>query len=185
MRILWLGLIVAAEPFFPCHFLSPCFLQPIENKGFIEIVTISKLLQTPSRYHQKPIRVRGTVTRLELHLDDSKHFIKFVFYLDNRVLVFGEHDRTMGDIQMTTGRTVEVQGIFWKEREANGYRLFNQIEADRVTFHPPLLPDSAALPGPPNNRYHASARKLSGVNCACCRPRTSWSLASGFPQNRT
>ena len=46
---------------------------------------------------------------------------------------------------MTTGRTVEVQGIFWQEREANGYRLFNNIEANRVTFHPPLTPDQAAL----------------------------------------
>ena len=97
------------------------------------------------------IRIRGTVTRLELHLDDSKHFIDFVFYLKkgpDRVLVFGRHDRTAGDIQMTTGRTVEVEGIFWQEREANGYRLLNNIEASRVTFHPPLTPDQAAHPSP-------------------------------------
>ena len=49
---------------------------------------------------------------------------------------------------MTTGRTVEVQGIFWQEREANNHRLFNNIEANLVTFYPPLTPDQAALPSP-------------------------------------
>ena len=150
MCILWCGLMVAvlSEPWIPSHFPSPSFLQPIENKRLVEIVTIPQLLQTPSQYHQRLIRIRGTVTRLELHLDDSKHFINFVFHLKtgpDRVLVFGRHDRTSGDIQMTTGRTVEVQGIFWQEREANGYRLFNNIEANLVTFHPPLTPDRAAL----------------------------------------
>ena len=130
---------------------APSYVQHIENKTFVEIVTIPKLLQTPSRYHEKPVRIRGTVTRLELHLDDSKHFINFVFYLktgEDRVLVFGRHDRTRGDIQMTTGRTVEVEGIFWKEREANGHRLLNNVEAQRVTFYPPLTPDQAARPFP-------------------------------------
>ncbi len=128
--------------------LSPCFLQPIETKRFVEIVTIQSLLQNPGQYHQKHIRVRGTVTRLELHLDDSKHFINFVFYLKtgaDRVLVFGQHDRTQGDIQMTTGRTVEVEGIFWKEREANGHRLLNNVEAQDVIFYPSLTPDQATL----------------------------------------
>ncbi len=150
MCILWLGLIVTglSGQVIPSHLPAPYFSQPIENTKVIEIVTIPQLLQTPSRYHQRLIRIRGTVTRLELHLDDSKHFIDFVFHLKtgpDRVLVFGRHDRTVGDIQMTTGRTVEVQGIFWQEREANGYRLFNNIEANRVTFHPPLTPDQAAL----------------------------------------
>ncbi len=150
MCILWLGLIVSglSGQVIPSHLPAPCLSQPIENTKIIEIVTIPQLLQTPIRYHQKLIRIRGTVTRLELHLDDSKHFIDFVFHLKtgpDRVLVFGRHDRTVGDIQMTTGRTVEVQGIFWQEREANGYRLFNNIEANRVTFHPPLTPDQAAL----------------------------------------
>ena len=150
MCILWLGLIVSglSGQLIPSHLSAPCLSQQIENTKVIEIVTIPQLLQTPSRYHQRLIRIRGTVTRLELHLDDSKHFIDFVFHLKtgpDRVLVFGRHDRTVGDIQMTTGRTVEVQGIFWQEREANGYRLFNNIEANRVTFHPPLTPDQAAL----------------------------------------
>ena len=153
MCILWLGLIVSglSGQVIPSHFPPPCFSQQIENKRLIEIVTIQQLLQTPSQYHQRLIRIRGTVTRLELHLDDSKHFINFVFHLKtgpDRVLVFGRHDRTAGDIQMTTGRTVEVQGIFWQEREANGHRLFNNIEANRVTFHPPLTPDQAGLTSP-------------------------------------
>ena len=153
MCILLLGFLVSvlSGQVADGHSPSPRFSQPIENKRFIEIVTIPKLLQTPSRYHQKRIRIRGTVTRLELHLDDSKHFINFVFYLktgSDRVLVFGRHDRTRGDIQMTTGRTVEVEGIFWKEREANGYRQLNNVEAQRVTFYPPLTPDQAARPSP-------------------------------------
>ena len=153
MCILCLGLLVSSlsGQLIAGDSPSPCFLQPIENKRFAEIVTIPQLLQTPGQYHQKPIRIRGTVTRLELHLDDSKHFINFVFYLktgEDGVLVFGRHDRTRGDIQMTTGRTVEVEGIFWKEREANGHRFLNNIEAQRVTFYPLLTPDQAARPSP-------------------------------------
>lgn len=153
MRILWLGLIVSglSGQLIDGYSPTPLFSQPIENKRFVEVVTIPQLLQTPSQYHQKPIRIRGTVTRLELHLDDSKHFINFVFYLktgSDRILVFGRHDRTRGDIQMTTGRTVEVEGIFWKEREANGHRLLNNVEAHGVTFYPPLTPDQAVRPSP-------------------------------------
>ena len=153
MCILWLGFIVSG---LSGHLITgdhpaPSFSQSIENKRFTDIITIETLLQTPSRYHQKQIRIRGTVTRLELHLDDSEHFINFVFYLKkgpDRVLVFGRHDRTTGDIQVTTGRTVEVEGIFWQEREANGFKLFNNIEATRVTFHPALTPEHAALTSP-------------------------------------
>lgn len=153
MCILWLGLIVTglsgqlSDGYLP----SQEFPTHIESQGIIEIVTIPQLLQTPSQFHHKQIRIRGTVTRLELHLDDSKHFIDFVFYLKkgpDRVLVFGRHDRTLGDIQVTTGRTVEVEGIFWQEREANGHRLLNNIEAGLVTFYPPLTPDHAALASP-------------------------------------
>ena len=153
MCILWLGLIVTglSGQFINGCFPSQEFSQYVESKRFVEIITIPQLLQAPSQYHQKPIRIRGTVTRLELHLDNSKHFINFVFHLktgSDRVLVFGRHDRTRGDIQMTTGRTVEVEGIFWKEREANGHRLLNNIEAQRVTFYPSLTPDQAARPSP-------------------------------------
>ena len=153
MSILWFGLLISGPSgqSIADSSSSPYFLLPIENKRFVEIVTIPQLLQTPGRYHQKSIRIQGTVTRLELHLDDSKHFIDFVFYLktgEDRVLVFGRHDRTRGDIQMTTSRTVEVEGIFWKEREANGHKLLNNVEAQRVTFYPPLTPDQAAHPSP-------------------------------------
>ena len=153
MWILLLGFIVTGLSGQVVAGYAPCqeFSQFIDNKRLIEIVTIRQLLQTPNQYHQKQIRVRGTVTRLELHLDDSKHFINFVFYLKkgpNRVLVFGRHDRTAGDIQMTTGRTVEVEGIFWQERESNGFKLLNNIEATRVTFHPALTPDQATLTSP-------------------------------------
>ena len=153
MCILWLEFIVLclSGPVDTNDRPFPCFSEPIENERIIETLTIPKLLQTPSQYHQKLIRIRGTVTRLELHLDDSKHFINFVFYLktgSDRILVFGRHDRTRGDIQMTTGRTVEVEGIFWKEREANGHKLLNNVEAQRVTFYPSLTPDQAACPSP-------------------------------------
>ena len=153
MCILWLEFIVLclSGPVDANDRPFPCFSEPIENERIIETLTIPKLLQTPSQYHQKLIRIRGTVTRLELHLDDSKHFINFVFYLktgSDRILVFGRHDRTRGDIQMTTGRTVEVEGIFWKEREANGHRLLNNVEAHGVTFYPPLTPDQAVRPSP-------------------------------------
>ena len=153
MCILWLEFIVLclSGPVDTNDLPFPCFSEPIENERIIETLTIPKLLQTPSQYHQKLIRIRGTVTRLELHLDDSKHFINFVFYLktgSDRILVFGRHDRTRGDIQMTTGRTVEVEGIFWKEREANGHRLLNNVEAHGVTFYPPLTPDQAVRPSP-------------------------------------
>ena len=153
MYILLLGLIASClpGPLSDGCAPSPVFLQPTEDKQFIEIVTIQDLLQAPGHYHQQRIRVRGTITRLELHLDDSKHFINFVFYLKtgaDRVLVFGQHDRTQGDIQMTTGRTVEVEGIFWKEREANGHRLLNNVEAQRVRFYPSLTPDQADRSSP-------------------------------------
>lgn len=157
MRLLWWGIIVSGVagllwPSLPGHAV-PLWASPrIDQTELFEPVSIETLLQSPGRYHQRPIRIRGTVTRLELHLDESEHFIDFVFFLTNghdRVLVFGRHDRTLGDIQMTTGRTVEVHGIFWREREANGHRLLNNIEAHRVTFYPPLTPEHAALPSVP------------------------------------
>jgi len=108
------------------------------------LIPISELLVHPNRYHQQMITVRGTVTRLELHLDASKHFIDFVFWLkegDHRVLVFGQHDRTVGDIQLVTDRMVEVRGLFWKERYVEEYRLTNNLEAQQVRFYPPVSPD--------------------------------------------
>lgn len=110
------------------------------------ITPISQLLQHPGKYHQKVIRLRGKVTRLELHLDESHHFIDFVFFLkdgDQRILVFGRHDRTQGDIQLSSDRMVEVQGLFWKERFANEHRFENNVEAQQIRFYPPLVSDQA------------------------------------------
>jgi hypothetical protein len=109
-------------------------------------IPLSQVLQHPGEYHQKVIRLRGTVTRLELHLDDTLHFIDFVFFLkdgEQRVLVFGRHDRTTGDIQLTSDRMVEVQGLFWQERFANGHRFENNLEAKQIHFYPLLLLDQA------------------------------------------
>ena len=116
-----------------------------------ELLSLRRLLQHPDQYHQKVIRLRGTVTRLELHLDETLHFIDFVFFLKDgkqRVLVFGRHDRTQGDIQLTSDRMVEVEGRFWKERSANGHLLKNNLEAQRVSFYPPLVPDEASRQQP-------------------------------------
>lgn len=137
------GLVVA---FFASLF-SPLLTHSLETTATGEVVTIEQLLQSPGAYHHALIRIRGTVTRLELHLDETKHFINFAFFLktgNDRVLVFGRHDRTFGDVQLTTGRTVEVQGVFRQEREVQGHTLFNQIEAHHVTFYPPLTPDEAS-----------------------------------------
>jgi len=117
---------------------------PAKVRG--DVISLSQVLQHPGKYHQKVIRLRGTVTRLELHLDDTHHFIDFVFFLkdgEQRVLVFGRHDRTTGDIQLTSDRMVEVQGLFWQERFANEHRFENNLEAQHIHFYPPLHPDKA------------------------------------------
>ena len=117
---------------------------PAKVRG--DVISLSQVLQHPGEYHQKVIRLRGTVTRLELHLDDTHHFIDFVFFLkdgEQRVLVFGRHDRTTGDIQLTSDRRVEVQGLFWQERFANEHRFENNLEAQHIHFYPPLHPDKA------------------------------------------
>lgn len=120
----------------------------------VELISIPQLLQHPEKYHQRVIRLRGMVTRLELHLDETNHFIDFVFFLkqkEQRVLVFGRHDRTKGDIQLTSDRMVEVHGLFWKERSANGHVLKNNLEAQAVWFYPPLIPDQAKSLSPYKN----------------------------------
>lgn len=128
------------------YFITPTIRAPKHTNEKGDLISIPHLLQHPDKYHQKIIRLRGTVTRLELHLDETNHFIDFVFFVqeeDQRVLVFGRHDRTKGDIQLTSDRMVEVQGLFWKERFANGHVLKNNLEAQAVWFHPPLLPNQA------------------------------------------
>ena len=123
--------------------------KPTLDRG--NLASISEVLRDPKYYHQTVIRLRGTVTRLELHLDDTRHFIDFVFFLaegKQRLLVFGRHDRTKGDIQLTSDRMIEVQGLFWQERFANGHRFENNLEAQDIRFYPPLLPDQAKVNHP-------------------------------------
>ncbi len=128
------------------NFITPTRKVLKQNNDEGSLISISQVLQRPDAYHQKIIRLRGTVTRLELHLDETNHFIDFVFFVkqgEQRILVFGRHDRTKGDIQLTSDRMVEVQGLFWKKRFANGHVLENNLEARNVWFYPPLLPDQA------------------------------------------
>jgi hypothetical protein len=125
-------------------------LSTIRTPALVQgnLVSISEVLHHPNDYHQMMIRLRGTVTRLELHLDDTLHFIDFVFFLaedEQHLLVFGRHDRTKGDIQLTSDRMIEVQGLFWQERFANGHRFENNLEAEDIRFYPPLLPDQARI----------------------------------------
>ena len=110
-----------------------------------DLVTIQTLLSNPSRYHQQSIRVRGTVTQPELHVDDTGLFLNFVFVLrdaDDSLVVFGRHDRTQGNVPITTDGQVEVTGIFWKDRVAHDYHFQNNLEALRVTTFPSLIPDA-------------------------------------------
>lgn len=146
-------------------------LKQTNDQG--DLVSISDLLQHPEDYHQKIIRLRGTVTRLELHLDETNHFIDYVFFVkqeEHRVLVFGRHDRTKGDIQLTSDRMVEVQGIFWKERFANGHVLKNNLEAQAVWFYPSLLPDQAKRFIPDNNAQVFFVRYESMISAAAMTP---------------
>ncbi len=111
-----------------------------------ELVSITQLLSNPNQYHKKIVKVRGTVTQPELHVDDSGLFIRFVFVLkgeEHTLIVFGHHDRTQGNIQIETNERVEVTGIFWKERIANGHQFQNNLEAMTVTRYPPLQPHAA------------------------------------------
>ncbi len=112
----------------------------------IPVLPIVDILANPDTYHEQIILVRGTVTRLELHVDESTLFIDYVFWLKDgkhRLLVFGQHDRTTGDIQMVTDERVEVLGLFWRERFVDGYRLENNLEAQQVRFFPPVNADRA------------------------------------------
>jgi len=110
-----------------------------------EPVSLATLLAQPTRYHKKVVVVRGLVTQPELHLDETHLFINFVFVLKDgpdHLIVFGKHDRTLGNIQIETDAQVEVIGIFWKDRIAHNFHFHNNIEAFRVTAYPPLTPDT-------------------------------------------
>ena len=111
-----------------------------------DLITIETLLSNPSRYHKKTITVRGTVTQPELHVDDTGLFLNFVFVLrdaKDSLVVFGRHDRTQGNVPITTDGQVEVTGIFWKDRVAHDHHFQNNLEALKVTTFPSLNPDAA------------------------------------------
>jgi hypothetical protein len=111
-----------------------------------EPVSIAMLLSEPDSYHQQLVAVRGVITQPEMHLDDSELAIRFVFRLavgEQSIVVFGQHDRTQGSPSISLDLSVEVIGVFWKERELNASRVFNTIEAHTVSPFPSLIPDSA------------------------------------------
>ena len=109
-------------------------------------VSIAMLLSQPDSYHQQLVAVRGVVTQPEMHLTDSELAIRFVFRLaegEQSIVVFGQHDRTQGSPSISLDLSVEVIGVFWKERELNASRVLNTIEALTVSPYPSLIPDSA------------------------------------------
>lgn len=111
-----------------------------------EHVSIAALLSNETDYHQRLVAVRGFVTQPELHLDESELFINFVFRLadgNQSVVVFGQHNRTQGALSITLGLSVEVIGVFWKERDLHDSHMMNTIEALAVAPYPPLIPENA------------------------------------------
>lgn len=111
-----------------------------------EQVSIAMLLSHPASYHQRLVAVRGVITQPELHLDDSELAIRFVFRLaegEQSMVIFGEHDRTQGSLSISLDLSVEVTGVFSKERELNGSHVTNTIEAFTVSPYPSLIPDNA------------------------------------------
>ncbi len=120
--------------------LSSTFTTPPEP------VSIVSLLNHAADYHQRLVAVRGHVTQPELHLDESELFINFVFRLadgDQSVVVFGRHDRTQGAPSISLNLSVEVIGVFWKERDLHSSQVTNTIEALSVSPYPSLIPENA------------------------------------------
>lgn len=110
------------------------------------LTSVLELLTHPGAHDHETVRLRGNVTQPELHLDETTLYIDFVFLLRDgasHVTVFGRHDRTVGDIQIETGRTVEVVGIYWQEKTLHNSVLKNVVEAISVNFFPGLNPDRA------------------------------------------
>lgn len=111
-----------------------------------ENVSIAMLLSHPTSYHQRLVAVRGVVTQPELHLDESELVTHFVFRLaegEQSIIIFGQHDRTQGSPSISLDLSVEVIGVFWKERELNTALVINTIEALTVSPYPSLVPDNA------------------------------------------
>ncbi|MDH5775021.1 MAG: hypothetical protein OEZ57_08910 [Nitrospirota bacterium] len=106
-------------------------------------VSITDLVKDPETFHQQHISVRGLVTQLELHLDESELHLDFVFRLSqgpSSILVYGRHDRTRGAPAMSMNETVEVVGLFWKKQNRNGISILNILEAINVAPYPSSIP---------------------------------------------
>ena len=116
----------------------------LSTEDLKEAVSIEALLTYPEQFHRKTVTVRGMVTQPEMHLDDTKLFFDFVFVLkkgEYSIVVFGQHDRTQGNSPIAMGHTVQVTGIFWKDRIAHDYHFTNNLEAITITPYPSLIPD--------------------------------------------
>lgn len=128
--------------------LSAAILWSSAWAGTEKPLTLAELLAHPDQYHTKAVTVRGVVTQPELHLDEEKRFIDFVFVLKDpkdrnggSITVFGRHDRTQGDVQIESGRLVEVEGIFYEHRAGDeGLLLRNVLQAGKITRDPDLRP---------------------------------------------
>ena len=106
-------------------------------------ISITDLVKDPQTFHKQHISVRGLVTQLELHLDESELHLDFVFRLSqgpSSILVYGRHDRTRGAPAMSMNETVEVVGLFWKKQNRNGISILNILEAINVAPYPSSIP---------------------------------------------
>ncbi len=106
-------------------------------------IALADLVKDPQSFHQQQISVRGQVTQLELHLDESELYLDFVFRLSqgpSSILVYGRHDRTQGAPAMSMNETVEVVGLFWKEQNRDGTSILNILEAITVAPYPSSIP---------------------------------------------
>lgn len=128
---------------------TPAVLAPLLALGVtfqVKLVTIGDLLAAPDDYDGRTVTVRGLVTRPELHVTDNHLFIDYVFVLrddGDTIVVYGRHDRTLGDLQIATNRRVQVRGVFQAEHSARGQRIENVLRAGQVTFFPPVNPGTA------------------------------------------
>ena len=108
-------------------------------------VSITDLLTNSQDFHQQLVAVRGLITQPELHLDETELYLDFVFRLahgEHSIVVYGRHDRTRGAPSIIINHMVEVVGIFWKEQDRNGSRIFKVLEAISVTPHPSSIPEN-------------------------------------------
>ena len=142
----------------PSHQLSPnwSFLANVAHTPYLmpilqasrtppEHLSIPTLLTNAAKYHQQFVAVNGIVTQPELHLDESELFLDFVFRLSqgkDSIIVFGRHDRTLGAPSISMDLSVEVIGIFWKERDRGGSKIIHAIEAFTVSPYPSTIPES-------------------------------------------